>query len=558
MITLSDVALPVSNAAQPIPAKKISNHFLNVLQGTSSAKPGPQAAISDTHLLSDAEVLKSKGSAKKSDSQAGDDKTADDAQPSDAVKSRRIKESDNAVMPVALVSLAVAPAMQAVPQIVAADHSEVAEVQQLAGATTTPPNVTATSSQKGTSVSAASASVTGIAQILASPLLPVAETASSASSSEDRPINPAEMASVQLVSGPAATKNPHEVSPIDPGKGSAGAQQSATQLFPQVGVNQGVVEFASSQAVAGRQQAPDSSDKKLTALKNSADVAQISGIIASQSKEISPQPIQGSKQYDSRNRIASADPKSQSSSIRSPIASVSDLTSEDSDPTARSDSDLESSSTGHDHTESPVKSLSPPSTSESGMQLAMLETHLAVPVDRQLAPSIGREIVSTAQSMSALERALQIHSSQSDPSSVMRVLQIHLSPPDLGGVSVRMTLQGSALDLQLTADQTRTRNLIERDRQIISDNLNSAGYSVNSMTIDQPSASSGSGLSGNNQSTSSQSHTQDHQSGAQAGQASTYSQSNGQQDQWKRGNDQDAEVSVAAPAASVGGQGLFV
>ena len=77
--------------------------------------------------------------------------------------------------------------------------------------------------------------------------------------------------------------------------------------------------------------------------------------------------------------------------------------------------------------------------------------------------------------MSAVERVQQATDQAQVPTSMLKVLNVQLAPPDLGNVSVRLSLEGSAIDVHMTADQSRTRTLIERDRHVIADSLTKVG-----------------------------------------------------------------------------------
>jgi chemotaxis protein MotD len=66
---------------------------------------------------------------------------------------------------------------------------------------------------------------------------------------------------------------------------------------------------------------------------------------------------------------------------------------------------------------------------------------------------------------------------------VLRVLEIQLEPAELGTVSVRMSLRGSALEVHVAADRADTARLVQQDRDILSDRLQAAGYSLDTLVI---------------------------------------------------------------------------
>ena len=188
---------------------------------------------------------------------------------------------------------------------------------------------------------------------------------------------------------------------------------------------------------------------------------------------------------------------------------------------------------------------------------AATQVHIAVPAEHQLAPSIGIEIATTAQGMSAVERVQQATDQAQVPTSMLKVLNVQLAPPDLGNVSVRLSLEGSAIDVHMTADQSRTRTLIERDRHVIADSLTKVGYSVNTLTIDQTSATSDSNMSSAGQSFSSN-NSFDGSSGRQSNGAGEFGRP--QREAGRNGGFMDADGSIpAAPPRRPGAsRGVFV
>ena len=206
-----------------------------------------------------------------------------------------------------------------------------------------------------------------------------------------------------------------------------------------------------------------------------------------------------------------------------------------------------------DHSSDPAATASQSPTQPS-VTVASMDTSLVVPADKQLAPSLGRELVSTAQGMTALERVLQATDQSQTAPAMLKTLNVQLSPADLGNVSVRLSLQGSALDLHLSVDQGKTRDLIERDRHVISDSLSQVGYSVGTLTVEQTSSTGSSNMSSAGQSFSSNT-SQDGSSGRQySGSGSGQSPGNGRGSAWL---DPEA-VPVPASGRPLRGQGVFI
>ena len=206
-----------------------------------------------------------------------------------------------------------------------------------------------------------------------------------------------------------------------------------------------------------------------------------------------------------------------------------------------------------DHSSDPAATASQSPTQPS-VTVASMDTSLVVPADKQLAPSLGRELVSTAQGMTALERVLQATDQSQTAPAMLKTLNVQLSPADLGNVSVRLSLQGSALDLHLSVDQGKTRDLIERDRHVISDSLSQVGYSVGTLTVEQTSSTGSSNMSSAGQSFSSNT-SQDGSSGRQySGSGSGQSPGNGRGSAWR---DPEA-IPVPASGRPLRGQGVFI
>ena len=68
----------------------------------------------------------------------------------------------------------------------------------------------------------------------------------------------------------------------------------------------------------------------------------------------------------------------------------------------------------------------------------------------------------------------------------VRVLHIQLTPPELGLLTVRLTLRENALDIKLEADEQRTVQMLEADRGKLGDMLRSAGYIVDALAVAPP------------------------------------------------------------------------
>jgi chemotaxis protein MotD len=99
----------------------------------------------------------------------------------------------------------------------------------------------------------------------------------------------------------------------------------------------------------------------------------------------------------------------------------------------------------------------------------------------QIASRIAGELASQVHSGPAgSEGRLSGHRPEAH---VLRVLEIQLEPAELGTVSVRMSLRGSALEVHVAADRADTARLVQQDRDILSDRLQAAGYTVDRLLI---------------------------------------------------------------------------
>jgi hypothetical protein len=64
-------------------------------------------------------------------------------------------------------------------------------------------------------------------------------------------------------------------------------------------------------------------------------------------------------------------------------------------------------------------------------------------------------------------------------------LRLQLDPQHLGGVTVTMRLAGTRLELRVEAEQPETARLIGKDKSLIVAKLQSAGYELDTLVIQQ-------------------------------------------------------------------------
>ena len=65
----------------------------------------------------------------------------------------------------------------------------------------------------------------------------------------------------------------------------------------------------------------------------------------------------------------------------------------------------------------------------------------------------------------------------------VKILYIQLDPPELGALTIRMSMKDDTLHLQIEASRHETARMIERDQNALSGMLRSAGYNVDGLTV---------------------------------------------------------------------------
>jgi chemotaxis protein MotD len=81
----------------------------------------------------------------------------------------------------------------------------------------------------------------------------------------------------------------------------------------------------------------------------------------------------------------------------------------------------------------------------------------------------------------AAEPSQETAKSESRP---VRMMTLELDPPNLGTVTIKMRLAGASVEVHLTADRLETTNLLRQERGVLSDAMQSAGYSFDIAAID--------------------------------------------------------------------------
>jgi chemotaxis protein MotD len=107
-----------------------------------------------------------------------------------------------------------------------------------------------------------------------------------------------------------------------------------------------------------------------------------------------------------------------------------------------------------------------------------------LPVSHQAAERIVAELKASADPSTT--SAATIRQDAGAAPAPIRVLHIQLQPPELGLLTVKLSLQGNALDIKLEAAEQRTVRMLEADRDRLSDMLRVAGYAVDGLAVTLP------------------------------------------------------------------------
>jgi len=82
----------------------------------------------------------------------------------------------------------------------------------------------------------------------------------------------------------------------------------------------------------------------------------------------------------------------------------------------------------------------------------------------------------------------------------VRMMTLELDPPNLGSVTVKMRLAGGSVEVHLTADRLETTQLLRQERGVLSDAMQSAGYSFDISAIEHARMPDGNMSNGQSQS----------------------------------------------------------
>ncbi|MGH7484980.1 MAG: flagellar hook-length control protein FliK, partial [bacterium] len=123
---------------------------------------------------------------------------------------------------------------------------------------------------------------------------------------------------------------------------------------------------------------------------------------------------------------------------------------------------------------------------EDSLKVLRSETHLApvaqLPPALQIAARVA-EAVSTAEAPDGFPNPSDLTAARSLPQPLVKILHVALQPADLGTVVVRMSLRHDALDIQIDASRPGTVDLLQKDRDALSNVLKGSGYSIDGLSI---------------------------------------------------------------------------
>lgn len=121
------------------------------------------------------------------------------------------------------------------------------------------------------------------------------------------------------------------------------------------------------------------------------------------------------------------------------------------------------------------------------------ETHLAPPVHTSLAQQITDRIAEQFGKADTRLASQAVDAVTKLSNTSVKVLQIQLAPPDLGMLTMRMSLKADVLNLHLQTANPKTAALIQSDREALAGLLRVAGYMVDGLQIQVTPSEKGTG-----------------------------------------------------------------
>ena len=129
---------------------------------------------------------------------------------------------------------------------------------------------------------------------------------------------------------------------------------------------------------------------------------------------------------------------------------------------------------------------------EAKVSVVLQETHFAPAPQQSPAFQIANRIIQDVETGDPVFTAQLAELPKDAGAAPLKVLHIQLDPPELGALTIRMSLRNDMLHMQIEASRHETAKLIERDQDGLSGMLRSAGYSIDGLTVQVTSGDRGS------------------------------------------------------------------
>ncbi len=130
---------------------------------------------------------------------------------------------------------------------------------------------------------------------------------------------------------------------------------------------------------------------------------------------------------------------------------------------------------------------------EAKVSVVLQETHFAPAPQQSPAFQIANRIMQDVETGDPVFTAQLAELPKDASAAPLKVLHIQLDPPELGALTIRMSLKNDMLHMQIEASRHETAKLIERDQDALSGMLRSAGYSIDGLTVQVTTGDRGSG-----------------------------------------------------------------
>ncbi len=119
---------------------------------------------------------------------------------------------------------------------------------------------------------------------------------------------------------------------------------------------------------------------------------------------------------------------------------------------------------------------------EAGISSIRQETHFSLGLSQSPVLQIAQRVTHEMQ-IARSQFASQPDQAAAPERGPIRVLHIQLDPPQLGPLTIRISLQNEMLNLQLETPKPETASLIQNDKDSLSKLLRSAGYMVDGLNV---------------------------------------------------------------------------